>query len=143
MSQPLDEVATTPGIDHTAGTRLVRKRICVSRAIRAEKSVGRARASSKEFVCKDWVCPCTAAMASIHVRDYVVEHVLGSQGPARCLTMSAQHQGAGITWLELLHELGPEQARGSKLGHLREVVHADAEEKGQAGSETHRSRVRR
>ena len=42
--------------------------ICVLRAIRAEKSVGRAMASSNELVCNDWVCPKTAAMASIHVR---------------------------------------------------------------------------
>src|SRR6188768_3539054 len=40
----------------------------VLRAIRAEKSVGRARASSKALVCSDWVCPWVAAIASTHVR---------------------------------------------------------------------------
>ncbi len=38
------------------------------RAIRAEKSVGSAIASSSALVCSDWVWPCVAAMASIAVR---------------------------------------------------------------------------
>ena len=38
------------------------------RAIRAEKSVGSANASSSALVCSDWVCPCVAAIASIAVR---------------------------------------------------------------------------
>ena len=38
------------------------------RAIRAEKSVGNANASSRALVCSDWVCPCVAAIASKHVR---------------------------------------------------------------------------
>ena len=41
---------------------------CVLRAIRAEKSVGRAMASSKAFVCSDCVPPSTAANASSVVR---------------------------------------------------------------------------
>ena len=36
-------------------------------AIRAEKSVGRAMASSRALVCKDCVPPKAAASASIHV----------------------------------------------------------------------------
>lgn len=36
--------------------------------MRAEKSVGRAMASSNALVCKDWVWPRDAARASIHVR---------------------------------------------------------------------------
>src|SRR6476661_3993771 len=40
----------------------------VFRAIRAEKSVGKAIASSRALVCNDWVCPCVAAIASIQVR---------------------------------------------------------------------------
>src|SRR3984957_12236662 len=39
----------------------------VLRAIRAEKSVGSASASSRALVCSDWVCPCVAAIASIQV----------------------------------------------------------------------------
>ena len=40
----------------------------VLRAMRAEKSVGSAKASSKELVWSDWVCPCVAAIASMQVR---------------------------------------------------------------------------
>ena len=43
-------------------------RICVLRAMRAEKSVGKASASSSALVCSDWVWPCVAAIASIMVR---------------------------------------------------------------------------
>ena len=44
------------------------KIICVFRAILDENLEGRASASSKEFVCRDWVPPKTAAMASTVVR---------------------------------------------------------------------------
>ena len=40
----------------------------VLRAIRAEKSVGSASASSSALVCSDWVWPWVAAMASMQVR---------------------------------------------------------------------------
>ena len=40
----------------------------VFRAIRAEKSVGSAIASSNALVCSDWVCPWVAAIASMQVR---------------------------------------------------------------------------
>ena len=36
--------------------------------MRAEKSVGKARASSRALVCSDWVCPWVAAIASTQVR---------------------------------------------------------------------------
>ena len=42
--------------------------IWVLRAMRAEKSVGRASASSSALVCSDWVWPWVAAIASIAVR---------------------------------------------------------------------------
>lgn len=42
--------------------------ICVFLAIRALNFVGKARASSKELVCNDWVPPNTAAIASTVVR---------------------------------------------------------------------------
>ena len=45
-----------------------RRKIWVFRAIRAEKSVGSAIASSSALVCNDCVCPITAAIASIQVR---------------------------------------------------------------------------
>ena len=44
------------------------RKSCVLRAMRAEKSVGSASASSSALVCSDWVWPCVAAIASIVVR---------------------------------------------------------------------------
>ena len=43
------------------------------RAIRAEKSVGSAIASSRALVCSDWVCPCVAAIASMAVRGTLLK----------------------------------------------------------------------
>ena len=43
------------------------------RAIRAEKSVGSAIASSSAFVCSDWVWPWVAAMASMQVRPTLLK----------------------------------------------------------------------
>src|SRR3977135_4434372 len=54
-------------------TRVVPDSCCrkswVLRAMRAEKSVGRARASSSGLVWGDWGCPGGAAVASLAVRD--------------------------------------------------------------------------
>jgi hypothetical protein len=44
----------------------------VLRASLAEKTEGSARASSKEFVCNDWVPPKMAAMASTQVRTMLL-----------------------------------------------------------------------
>ena len=44
------------------------KKSCVLRAMRAEKSLGKASASSSALVCKDCVWPAVAAIASICVR---------------------------------------------------------------------------
>src|SRR4028118_1461485 len=58
-----------PSGSATAVTPLSSARMsCVLRAIRAEKSVGSAIASSKLLVCSDCVPPSTAASASIVVR---------------------------------------------------------------------------
>ena len=43
------------------------------RAMRAEKSLGSANASSSALVCKDWVWPCVAAIASICVRTILLK----------------------------------------------------------------------
>src|SRR3954454_20951920 len=58
-------------------TRVVPDSCCKSnwvlRAMRAEKSVGRASASSKALVCRDWVWPWVAAIASTHVRTRLLK----------------------------------------------------------------------
>ncbi len=43
------------------------------RAIRAEKSLGSASASSSALVCSDWVCPWVAAIASTQVRTTLLK----------------------------------------------------------------------
>ena len=57
---------------HGSMTRVVPDSCCSSswvlRAIRAEKSVGSASASSRALVCSDWVWPWVAAIASTQVR---------------------------------------------------------------------------
>ena len=111
------------------------KTIWVLRAMRAEKSVGSASASSSALVCSDWVWPWVAAIASIMVRDDIVEHVLRGQRPARGLAMRAQRQRARILRLERLHQLGPDHARGAQLGDLHEIVHADRPEERHARRE--------
>ena len=45
----------------------------VLRAIRAEKSVGSAMASSSALVCSDCVCPWVAAIASMQVRPTLLK----------------------------------------------------------------------
>ena len=49
--------------------------------------------------------------------------------------MRAQRQRARVLRIELLHQLGPEEARGAHLRHLHEEVHADAPEERQARRE--------
>ena len=41
--------------------------------MRAEKSVGRAMASSSALVCRDWVWPKAAPMASMAVREILLK----------------------------------------------------------------------
>ena len=45
----------------------------VLRAMRAEKSVGSAIASSRALVCSDWVWPWVAAIASMQVRPTLLK----------------------------------------------------------------------
>src|ERR1044072_1872072 len=108
---------------------------CVLRAMRAEKSVGSASASSRALVCKDCVCPCVAAMASTQVRMTLLntscaarlQPLLWPRGsPAPRLEMGAQRQAPRVLRLELVrHQLRPEQAAGPHLGDLHEEIHAD------------------
>ena len=66
---------------------------------------------------------------------HVVERVLLGERPARRLRMRAQGERLGIFRVELLHDLGPEQAGGPHLGDFHEVVHADSPEERQPGRE--------
>jgi hypothetical protein len=55
--EPLDIIGAAPGIDDPVVPLSCCRTIWVLRAMRAEKSVGSARASSSALVCSDWVCP--------------------------------------------------------------------------------------
>src|SRR6185295_2779278 len=108
--------------------------IWVLRAIRAEKSVGSASASSSALVCSDCVCPCVAAIASIIVRATLLNtSCAASDQPDgwQCV----RRESARITGLERFHQFGPKPARGAQLGDLHEIIHADRPEKRDARSE--------
>ena len=94
--------------------------ICVLRAMRAEKSVGSASASSSALVCSDWVWPCVAAIASIMVRETLLNtSCAASDQPEVCECVRSESERA-ILRLERLHQLRPEHARGAQLGDLHE-----------------------
>ena len=108
---------------------------CVLRAMRAEKSVGSAIASSNELVCSDCVPPNTAAIASIGGAHDVVVRVLLGQRPAGGLAVRAQHHRLRVLRREALHDPPPQQARRAQLGDLQVEVHADGEEERQPAGE--------
>src|SRR5699024_8126155 len=66
--EPLDVVRAPHGSTGRTVPDSCWSRSCVFRAIRAEKSVGNASASSRALVCSDCVCPWVEAMASMQVR---------------------------------------------------------------------------
>src|SRR3954469_22239057 len=67
--------------------------------------------------------------------DIVVD-VLRGERPARGLRMRAQRERARVPGALLLHQLGPDQARGAQLGDLHEEVHADRPEETEPGGKT-------
>lgn len=113
------------------------------RAIRAEKSVGRASASSSALVCSDWVCPWVAAMASTQVRvtllktscavsDHpeVCEWVRSESDLAffgsNCLTSLAQSSRAARSFATSMKKFMPiaqkKERRGAKASTSRPVA---------------------
>ena len=101
------------------------------RAMRAEKSVGSAIASSKLLVCSDCVPPSTAASASIVVRMMLLYgscSVRLTPDVWQCVRSSF---GLVLLRAEIGHDPVPQRARRAQLGDLHEQVHADAEEEAQ------------
>jgi hypothetical protein len=105
------------------------RKSCVLRAMRALKSVGRARASSKLFVWRLCVWPWVAAIARCSADDVVVR-VLRRQRPARRLAVRAQRERLGVFGLKGFMSR-PTTARGAQLGDFHEEVHADGPEERQ------------
>ena len=105
--------------------------IWVLRAMRAEKSVGSASASSSALVCSDWVWPCVAAIASIAVRTTLLNTSCAASDQPEVWQWVRNDSERAILRIEFLHQLRPQHARGAKLGDLHEEIHADAEEERQ------------
>src|SRR5262245_4394384 len=73
VGQPLHVVAPAPRIDHHVGVGLFLQEELGAMASRSEKLLGRARASSRALVCRLWVWPWVAPMASIQVRTTLLK----------------------------------------------------------------------
>ena len=101
------------------------------RAMRAEKSVGSASASSSALVCSDWVWPCVAAIASIEVRTTLLNGSCAVSDQPEVWQWVRSASDLSILRAEALDELRPEQARRAHLGDLHEEVHADRPEERQ------------
>ena len=105
--------------------------IWVLRAMRAEKSVGSASASSSALVCSDWVPPCVAAIASMAVRATLLNTSCAASDQPEVWQWVRSDSERVVLRIELLHQLRPQHARGAQLRHLHEKIHADAEEERQ------------
>jgi hypothetical protein len=73
VGEPLDVPGAAPGVDRAVVPLSCCSSSWVLRAIRAEKSVGSAIASSRALVCSDWVWPWVAAIASMQVRPTLLK----------------------------------------------------------------------
>ena len=105
---------------------------CVLRAMRAEKSVGSAMASSSALVCSDCVPPCVAASASMPVRVTLLNGSCAVRLQPLVWQCVRSASDFGVLRRELvLDELRPQQAGRPHLGDLHEVVHADRPEERQ------------
>ena len=105
------------------------------RAMRAEKSVGSARASSRALVCSDWVPPCVAAIASTQVRATLLKTSCAVSDQPEVWQWVRSGRDLSLFGSKPFDELRPEEPRGAQLRHLHEEVHADRPEEGQARRE--------
>ena len=80
------------------------------RAMRAEKSVGSASASSSELVCSDWVWPWVAAIASTQVRVTLLKTSCAVRLQPEVWQWVRSDSDLGFLRIELLHELAPTAA---------------------------------
>ena len=104
------------------------------RAMRADVSVGRPSASSKELVCSDCVPPSTAASASTVVRTMLLYgscSVSDTPEVWQCVRSISDDAFFGSNSRD--HPV-PQQPRRA-ASHLHEEVHADGEEERQPTGE--------
>ena len=131
VGEPLDVVAAAPRVDHLRGAGLLlEQQLGV-----AGDAGGEVGGQRQRLVERVGVQALGVALGGGHRldagADHVVVDVLRGQRPARGLAVRAQRQRLRVLRLELLHELGPQQAGRAQLRHLHEEVHADAPEEGQ------------
>ena len=136
--QPLDIVAAAPGVDDPGQAALRLEEQLGVAAIRAEKSVGSARASSSELVCRHWVWPAMAAMASTAVRATLLNTSCAASDQPEVWVWARRDSDCGSFGSNSLHQLGPEQARGALLGDLHEGVHAERSRRTTGAARTRR-----
>ena len=96
------------------------------RAMRAEKSVGSARASSRALVCSDWVWPWVAAIASMQVRTTLLKTSCAVSDQPEVWQWVRSDSDFGFFGSNCVDQLRPQQPGGAQLGDLHEEVHADA-----------------
>ena len=105
---------------------------CVRSAIRAERSVGSASASSKPFVCSDCAPPHDRRQRLDRHADDVVLRLLRGQRRAAGLRVEAQRERLRVRGAEaLVHDPRPQPPRRPELRHLLEEVVVRVEEEGQ------------
>ena len=135
LREPLHHVGTGQGSTTLVICVSSCRITCVLRAMRAEKSVGSATASSNEFVCSDWVPPNTAAIASIAVRTMLLYGScwvrLHPDVWHACVTPMTSDSSD-----EPADDPTPQMTCRAQLGDLHEEVHPDAEEERKAPGET-------
>ena len=105
------------------------------RAMRAEKSVGSASASSSALVCSDWVWPCVAAIASMQVRTTLLKTSCAVSDQPEVWLWVRSDSDLGFFGSNWLDQLGPQQPGRPQLGDLHEEVHADGPEEAEPRGE--------
>ena len=103
----------------------------VLRAIRAEKSVGSAIASSRALVCSDWVWPWVAAIASMQVRPTLLKTSCAVSDQPEVWECVRRRQRLGVLRVELADQPAPQRPGRAHLRDLHEEVHADRPEEAQ------------
>ena len=135
VGQLLDVVGAAPRIDDLRNPGLLLQ-VDLRIAGDARGKIGRQRQGFIERVGVQRLRVAQRGGQRFHAGAHdIVERFLRGQAPAGSLAMRAQHHGFRILRVKLLHQLGPQHARGAHFGDLHEVVHADAPEKGDARGE--------
>ena len=120
-------------------TRVVPDSCCSSswvlRAMRAEKSVGSASASSSALVCSDWVWPCVAAIASMQVRMTLLKTSCAVSDQPEVWQWVRSDSDLSLFGSNCLTSLAHSSRAGAQLRDLHEEVHADGPEERQPRGE--------